>query len=387
MLKSCFRISELIYRQKLEKITLQEKDELERWIQESDFHKLLYLRLTGKREWEKEYLSYQQISAEQAWKNIVRVLRRKKRFRFYRWVGKAAIVIVSFGAIAIGVLHLNPSEEFLQTDVCFSDSICPGYPQAVLQLADGQKIVLKNSDLQLKTDVALIHQHANHLTYKADSSLVAEKINTLTVPWGGEFHVILSDGTRVWLNAGSRLEYPEAFVGGCRRVRLVGEAYFEVEKDEHKPFIVRLQKAEIKVLGTNFNVKDFAEERRTVTTLMEGRAELSVCGRKMVIRPNQQVCYFPDEDRLDVKKVEAVDFMAWKEGKFVFRDEPLEYIMETIARWYNVQVFYLNPNVKSIPFSGKMNRYENVDKILEMIEQTGKVHFELNHREVTVMSK
>ena len=141
------------------------------------------------------------------------------------------------------------------------------------------------------------------------------------------------------------------------------------------------------MLGTCFNIKAFEEERRTITTLVEGSVEFSAGTQKMIMKPNQQVSYLPDGNRLEIQEVEATDFIAWKGGKFVFRNERLEYMMEAIARWYNISVFYRNPDVKDILFSGKMDRYGSVKEVLKMIEQTGKVRFELNGSGLIVMAK
>lgn len=366
-------------------MTASEKTELEEWLKEDALHRLVYekLALTAK-----EYGQYQQISGEKIWKNIERLtIRKRTAFRF-RWSGVAA-GLTAFLTVGTWFLYKNGADQPVTpvAEIWSYDSIQPGRQKAILQLADGRKIALHKEEIRLKTDMAAIRQSGNYLKYEADSCCAGEKINSLTVPQGGEFSVILSDGTKVWLNAQSRLEYPEVFTGDCRKVRLEGEAYFEVAKNKDKPFIVRLQKADIRVLGTNFNVKAFSEEKRTITTLLEGSVEIAVSGQKVKIKPNQQVCYISGENDLKVTEVDAVDFVAWKEGKFVFRNEPLEYMMETIARWYNIRVFYQNPEVKAIPFSGKMDRYGSVEEVLKMIEQTGKVGFQLSGKGLIVRAK
>ena len=379
------KIAELIHKERIGVMTASEKTELEEWLKEDALHRLVYekLALTAK-----EYGQYQQISGEKIWKNIERLtIRKRAAFRF-RWSGVAA-GLTAFLTVGTWFLYKNGADQPVTpvAEIWSYDSIQPGRQKAILQLADGRKIALHKEEIRLKTDMAAIRQSGNYLKYEADSCCAGEKINSLTVPQGGEFSVILSDGTKVWLNAQSRLEYPEVFTGDCRKVRLEGEAYFEVAKNKDKPFIVRLQKADIRVLGTNFNVKAFSEEKRTITTLLEGSVEIAVSGQKVKIKPNQQVCYISGENDLKVTEVDAVDFVAWKEGKFVFRNEPLEYMMETIARWYNIRVFYQNPEVKAIPFSGKMDRYGSVEEVLKMIEQTGKVGFQLSGKGLIVRAK
>ncbi len=388
MSETYLKIAELIHKERLGVLTAREKTELEEWLKEDAAHRLVYEKLVLTQNWVKEYEHYKQISGEKIWENIERLTVRKRTVFRFGWWGVAAGLAV-FLTVGAWFFYKNGADEPASpvAEVWSYDSIRPGRQKAVLQLADGRKIALQNEEMHLKTGVAAIRQSGNYLKYEADSSFADEKINSLTVPQGGEFSVILSDGTKVWLNAQSRLEYPEVFTGDYRKVRLEGEAYFEVVKNKDKPFVVQLQEAEIRVLGTSFNIKAFSEEKRTVATLLEGSVEISASGRKMKMEPNQQVCYISGENRLKVTEVDAMDFVAWKEGKFVFRNEPLEYMMEAIARWYNIRVFYQNPEVKAIPFSGKMDRYGSVEEILKMIEQTGKVEFQLSGKGLIIKAK
>lgn len=378
----------MIHKERIGEMNVQEKAELEHWLQESEINRHLYRKLTVKREWTTEYEHYKKISGEEVWKNIRRVVPVRRHYSYRLWPGVAAAVVI-FLATGLYLFYSNPVKKSVPRVVqsLSYDSIHPGKQRAVLQLANGQTITLQNEEMQLRTEVAAIRQNQNYLKYEADTCIAVEKINSLTVPQGGEFSVILSDGTKVWLNAKSRLEYPEVFVGDCRKVRLEGEAYFEVEKNKQKPFIVQLHGAEVKVLGTCFNIKAFEEEKRTITTLVEGSVEFSAGTRKMVMKPNQQVSYLLDKNSLEIQEVEATDFIAWKGGKFVFRNERLEYMMEAIARWYNISVFYRNPEVKDILFSGKMDRYGSVKEVLKMIEQTGKVRFELSGSGLIISAK
>lgn len=388
MSETFLRISEFIHKERVGEITIREKAELDQWLNEDNSHRLLYEQLTAGGEWLEEYDRYKQISGEEAWRNIEKQIRQRGHRSVFRWIAGAAAAVVLL-VVGLPFFYNDGRDEVIQpvAQTLSYDSIRPGGQKAILQLANGQKITLQNTEMQLKTEVAAIHQSEEYLKYEADSCPSVEKMNSLTVPQGGEFKVILSDGTKVWLNAKSRLEYPEVFVGDCRQVKLEGEAYFEVERDEEKPFVVELQGAAIKVLGTSFNVKAFSEERRTIATLLKGSVEMSVSGQKVVLMPDQQASYVHEENSLKVKEVEAMDFIAWKEGKFVFRNEPLEYMMETIARWYNIRVFYQNPEVKTILFSGKMDRYGSVEEVLKMIEQTGKVHFQLVDKGLIIRSK
>lgn len=209
---------------------------------------------------------------------------------------------------------------------------------------------------------------------------VGVKYNTLIVPRGGEFSLELADGTRVWLNAESRLRYPVAFMGKERKVEMEGEVYFEVVKNNEKPFIVTVNGVDIRVLGTSFNVSAYQEE--VVTTLVEGKVQLKRGDEQVVLSPNQQAIW--SDDKFKVKQVDACNYVLWKEGIFYFEDVDLERILDDMARWYNVNIFYMNPTLKKMKFSVEIKRYEDINEILRRIEQTKRVKFEIKDRTINV---
>lgn len=381
-----FRVSELINKERIGTISEEEKAELVRWLEEAESHRVVYERILNGSGYEQEYRGYQSVSAERVWKNIRRLERQNSYFRLRYW-GVAAAVVVFLAVGGYLFIGKGGQPEMPLVQALSYDSIHSGERKAILELADGQRIVLQDADIRLKTEVAAIRQVDNELRYIADSLPAAEKLNVLTTPRGGEFNVTLSDGTRVWLNAGSQLIFPEVFVKGVREVRLTGEAYFEVAKVEGKPFMVRAGEMNIRVLGTHFNVKAFPEEGRMVTTLAEGAVELYAGGCCAALKPGEQGEYVAGGKDLAVREVDAGDYMAWKDGKFVFRRERLESIMDAVARWYNVEVFYAQQEVGDILFSGKMDRYGHVRELLDMLEKTGKVAFDLNDRGLIVRAK
>lgn len=381
-----FRVSELIHKERLGIISREEKSELEKWLAEAESHRIVYEQICSRKSFEEEYLSRQKVSGEAVWARIEKLERRKKQLRIVYW-GVAAVVLLCL-TVGIHLFVAQDAPEFTPVTQSLSyDSIRSGERKAILQLSDGKKIILQGAEVQLQTEVAAIRQVDQELRYIADSVPALERINVLTTPNGGEFNIVLSDGTRVWLNAGSQLTFPEVFVGNMRQVKLQGEAYFEVAKLQAKPFIVKTSQMDIKVLGTHFNVKAFPEDKRTTTTLAEGAVELYAGGYSVALKPDQQGEYREGSQGLLVREVDAGDYMAWKNGKFVFRRERLESILEVIARWYNVEVFYQNQEVRDILFSGKMDRYGHVRELLDMIEKTEKVKFDLSNQGLIVRSR
>jgi len=381
-----FRIAELIHKVRWGIIGEEERFELEQWLAENESHRLVYERLLGRQDTEETWQTYQSVAAEKVWEEIKRWRQQRRWLQFWRWsVAAAAMVVLTVG----GILWTGPKTpvNLPVTQKSSLDSIRSGERKAILQLADGQQILLQDKEIHLNMEGVNIRQENNGLKYTMDSLPALEKKNVLTTPRGGEFNVTLSDGTRVWLNAGSQLIFPEVFVKKVRLVELSGEAYFEVAENTQKPFVVKTGEVDIKVLGTHFNVKAFPEEGRTITTLAEGAVELQAGKWQVTLEPNQQGEYSTGTEGFKVQQVDAADAVAWKNGKFVFRRERLENIMETVARWYNVEVTYQSQQVKDILFSGKMDRYGNVRELLNMIEKTEKVKFELNEQGLMVREK
>ena len=211
-----------------------------------------------------------------------------------------------------------------------------------------------------------------------------EHYNQLDIPRKGEYRLVLADGTRVWLNSESSLKYPVAFQGNERKVYLEGEAYFEVSKDEHKPFTVVTGESSIRVLGTSFNVRAYADEAQLCATLVEGKVRLSHAQQSLILSPDEQGVVTLASGKLEKRKVDASLYTVWKDGRFVFENQTLEEIMNTLSRWYDVKVFYTNEQVKQAMFNGNLKRYDDFDQIVKMLELTGVAHFKINGETIII---
>ncbi len=269
-----------------------------------------------------------------------------------------------------------------------STDIRPGYNQATLTLANGRTISLDSaqsgiivSDEDIKyndgTKIKSPSHHSKFTTY-----------NSLSTPKGGQYQIILSDGTKVWLNAASTLKYPSRFSGDNREVFLEGEGYFEIKEDNTKPFKVLSNNQEILVLGTSFNVTAFADEKETKTTLVEGKVQVRSQNlqRKtyhvQLLSPKQQAMV--KGDSLTVSTVDVNKETAWRNGLIAFNDEPLEAIMRKVARWYNVEVTYSPDANRRVQISGSVSRYVNISDVLKRLELTGFAHFAVEGRRIFV---
>lgn len=271
----------------------------------------------------------------------------------------------------------------------YTNDVPAGGNKALLTLQNGQTINLtdlKNGQIAQQSGIQIIKTTDGQLVYKSVENkipLINASSNTISTPKGGQYQLILPDGTKVWLNAGSKLNYPVSFKGRRdREVDLSGEAYFEVKKDKEQPFIVKSAHQQIKVLGTHFNISAYPEDADVKTTLLEGSVEVNA---KTILKPGEQSVL--SHDQIRVEQVDTEISVAWKNGDFMFKNEPLENIMQKIARWYNVDVIYADQLVSKKKFGGTISKFKNVSEVLCMLELTEEVHFKIEGRRITVLSK
>lgn len=387
MTKKYIRIAELIYKDKIGELSEREKNELLAWLEESDFNRQIFDELAKGSSLSRSYDEYRNIHREQVWNAIEKQIVPQGRQLSLQWVGYAASVMI---LVVAGwfIFQMSDNKNVVQEGKKVA-RITPGTQKAILYLDNGEQVVLADNNTVVVEDSlsGRIEQVDKSLVYQTESTVKEERLNVLEIPNGGEFQVTLADGTKVCLNAGTKLTYPIAFVGKERRVHLEGEGYFEVKRDENKPFIVEIKGMEVKVLGTSFNLRSFAADNRSTATLISGKIEVKTSSRRVELSPNQQADLWVGENKLDVREVDAAVYSAWTKGRFVFRRERLETILDDVSRWYNVTVFYEQSSAKDILFSGIMERYADISKTLEMLEKTGKVSFIIDEQKIIVRAK
>jgi len=315
--------------------------------------------------------------------------RAAKKFRRY-WIAAAASVV-----FAIGFLWMFEQKNYQKFDKQAKTTqsggrpILPGFNKATLTLADGSNIDLNaaRSGPLSKQGGALVGKTGNgKLVYDAnpaDGNKGAAINNILTTPRGGQYQLVLSDGTKVWLNAASSLKFPAVFTGKERNVELVGEAYFEVAKNKNMPFKVSTGKLNIEVLGTHFNVSAYKDDDAIKTTLLEGSVKLTTANNQAMLKPGEQAT-LGQQQHINVQSINTDEAVAWKNGYFVFNNENIQCIMKKISRWYDVEVVY-SGKVDENDFGGTVSRFDSVNEVLRSLELTGTVHFKLDGRRITVM--
>ena len=309
----------------------------------------------------------------------------KKRFLLPAIWKVAAAILLLIGTTTVFYLSRHP-EPVTYNDDIFVTAIKPGERKAYLIKHDGEEIELKSERKIIPERGANIQVDSSGLNYAVSDTagLQEEYYNTLVVPRGGEYNLTLSDGTKVWVNADSELRYPVQFTGDTREVTVIGEAYFDVQKQADKPFIVKTELGNITVLGTQFNISSYPEKERLITTLVTGKISCSLPdGKNIILSPDQQLTVNKDGTTA-LKEVDTHYFTCWKDGIFQFENAKLEDIMDQLARWYDIHVFYTSENVKHLHFSGDLSRFKNIDTFIEMFEKSSDAKLTLKGRTLIV---
>lgn len=300
------------------------------------------------------------------------------------WPAAAIITILLMAGGAKLLFHRSaPSREI----ATIKNDVAPGGNHAILTLADGQQITLDtagNGTLGQQGTTTILKLNSGQLAYQeAGTASQLISYNKITTPRGGQFQVVLSDGTQVWMNAASSLRFPTAFTGKDRQVELTGEAYFEVTKDQSKPFIVTVNRMKIAVLGTHFNVMSYPDEKNIQTTLLEGAVNVLADGHSLQLRPGEQVQLSTNGNMQLITDVDIESTMAWKNGYFQFNKADLQSVMRQLARWYDIEVVYKD-QVPDFMFVGQLDKNANLSVILRILEKS-QVHFKVEGRKITVM--
>lgn len=315
-----------------------------------------------------------------------------KRFSIGFWlkVAGAILLVAGLGALFFNNIQTEASKNHVATSKV--NKITPGGSEAYLTRSDGSKVALKDIQIGIVTDTgaAIVNKAKNGLlVYNLNKSTQSKgnraklAYNTISTPAGGQYAVVLADGSKVWLNALSSIKFPEVFNGNERKVELQGEAYFEIAKNRAMPFKVISRSQVVEVLGTHFNINAYHDEKSVVTTLLEGSVKLSLTNNHEVkmLKPGQEARVV---DHIQISDVNTEQSIAWQNDKFNFSGDDIGVIMRKISRWYNVEVEYQN-NITTETFVGTVSKYEDIKRVLASLELTGLVHFKIQERKVIVM--
>ena len=330
------------------------------------------------------------VSREKAESIYSEIISRKKNTQNSRVWLKIAATVTIFIFLGVGLHRIyknNPSEDQASNLVQEkAEKIVPGGNKAVLTLADGSKVILNdvnNGHLASQDNVEIQKTDDGQIVYsvKGTQTLQKAQLIAISTPRGGQYEIILPDGSKVWLNAESSLKYPVYFSGKERIVEMTGEAYFEVARNNNMPFKVIANAAEIKVLGTHFNVMAYDNERFIETTLLEG----SVNVNNRVLKPGQKAQMNKVTNSMSISAADTEEAVAWKNGFFMFKNENIQSIMRKIGRWYDVETEFKGKNTMHANYGGTISRFEDVSEVHKIMELTGVIHFKIEGRRILVM--
>ncbi len=322
---------------------------------------------------------------EQLWFSIRRKINassgRRRTVVFYRYAVAVAMLLV----VGAGVIYLRDTKEQDQVVLAKQD-ILPAKGVPVLRLSNGQEVSLdKVAVIQDQAGVVIKNDSLQILDYTLTEGKSEPVYNTISVPEGGEYQVLLSDGSSVRLNSCSSLTYPVPFSGDAREVKLTGEAYFDVTKSD-KPFIVKTADIDVRVLGTSFNLSDYTTDREASVTLVQGRVAVREHGdeEEIHITPGTRFEYNRETNQTSVEEVDTELYVSWMKGVFKFEDMRLEDIMTKLNRWYDCTVTYSDDALRDLRFTGAAEKDRSAGYILELIESITDVKFEIDGKNILI---
>lgn len=358
------------------------------WLNADSRHKVYYERL--QREWDSDRQYRTDLPKVLAGFDVfLRKQRRLRLARIRRWWTAAAMVVCALGMASLYYRHGTSTETALP-----SASLRPGENKAILLLADGTDVRLdKTTDTTaVVMNEAKIDRDRGIVTFSGSQEKAPAAYNTIIIPRGAEYQAVLEDGTRVWLNAGTQLKIPAAFEEGERRVILSGEAYFEVAHEAHRPFIVETDLGRVRVFGTEFNIRRYADEAEIKTTLVDGSVGFCRQGDEaehyVKITPGYQVRYAAEAGvRPEIRKVNTANEIAWRNRRFCFERCPLEHIMRDVGRWYDADIVFTDDALRQLQFTVTLNRYDDISVLLRYFEEASDVRFHIQGKNITVSGK
>ena len=368
------KIAHLMFLSLFDLIDEEKRSELNKWLKKRKDNQTLFQHLEDPAYQSQHFSRYTQFNAIEGWEKVEPRLKSKSNNRFYRLLPYAAILILCIGIITF--LRTNSP----QTNIPVSLHKNISNPTVRLVMEDGNTLELNTTDSSQRLEHEDFKSDGKQLVYKHTESSGSPRFHLLQVPRGGEYALVLADGTRVWLNAETELSYPSYFSGKDRRVKLKGEAYFEVTADTSMPFIVETKHLQINVLGTSFNISAYPDESHHAT-LAKGKIKAIYEEKQVILSPGEQALL--TDSGMIVHAVDIATYTSWKERRFVFKNKPLQEVARDLERWYNVRLT-IRQDAQPIRLTANLPKYENIEKILHIIENIARVKCETNDQEIII---
>ena len=378
--KNIYDDASLIKKSLIKDLSDKEQKELDQLLDDQSLQDV-YKELSDRGYLKKQFMEYEKYSSQKAYREFKERRGHSGRIRIVRWVAVVAAVWV----LALGVtlwMTFGKKENVAPLPVA-SKIIPAGEKKATLTLADGTEVHVEEITARVLQEKGMNIEYRNGeiVYHKSEEETTEVVYNKLEVPRGGECMIKLDDGTKVWVNAETKLKYPVTFVGDRREVVLEGEAFFDVAKNE-KPFIVKTSFGDVWVLGTAFGISAYASEPESYTTLVRGKVSVEREGIKpVVILPGEQVVTSKD-GKMIKQEVDVEEFVGWKDGIYVFKEKSLGEIMKTLERWYNISVDFQDKSLVDLPFTGNLKRYDDINVFFDALTRTGDMKYRVEGNKV-----
>lgn len=387
------RISRIIAKSIKKEANLEEREELYDWLNKSKENIQFYEKVSSKTFIDNKKKQRDSIDWEEdCYKFISMMSKRRRRIRRLSIIKYASIfIILLVSSIYLNYVNNNKNTHHISSRI----KIVQNEPKVILTLSEGQQIDLTNKidtirEFEKGASISIGDKELVYNKNMFELNTIRQDVvyNTLQLPNSETYQLILSDGTKVWINANSKLKYPASFNNNERKVYLEGEAYFDVYEDKKRPFIVDLGYASVKVLGTEFNVRAYDDEKEISAVLVNGSVQLYSTKHKkdILLKPGERSS-LTYAGVLKTENVNTYNYTAWKDGRFVFENKSIEEILEHISSWYDVNILYLDENCKKIRFSGDLEKKISLQKILQIMESSERVEFHIENNTVSVRSK
>jgi ferric-dicitrate binding protein FerR (iron transport regulator) len=388
-IQQLLHIAGLIYRQRSGELDEAEQETLNNWLAAGEQNRRLFRELSSQ---DLEAITRSEADSTNLQASIERVYLATgikpgpahiyiSKWRTWRWA--AAILVLAIAGAAGLQLAKEKNKPLVAVH---TTDVAPGSRKATLKLGNGSTIILddaQNGVIANQGKTVIKKSGNGQLVYDASASVATEiTYNTITTPNGGEYEVILPDGSHVWLNAASAIRFPAAFTGHTREVEINGEAYLEIVKNAKAPFIVVSGKHSVEVLGTKFNIQSYPKEENITTTLIQGSIRIAAGKYTKVLQPGQQ-SLVRSEANSNIRlatEVNMEEVLAWRNGQFIFDNTGMKTVVSQLERWYDVKIDYTG--MEDYRFNGEISRNVSLSKVLKMMELTSNIHYKINDRNI-----
>ena len=357
---------------------------LDSWLAQNEQNKALFNKICSDNTIREKIYNYKNSDAEQAFNDFLKARKQRSNRRiYYRFLSGAAVIAICFGFWALIRIQEQETQNLQVTETEQQLSDMPAN-KPVLTLGDGTRMNVWGDNLYFKeTEKGQKIMLGDSLLSQKEDSITADSYNTLEVPLRCDFNFTMSDGTRVWINAASTLKYPAKFAADSRTVYASGEIYLEVAKDARRPFYVVVDGITVKVLGTSFNIRAYADENDTKVTLLEGKIAAQINDKEYTLTPGKQLKRDKTFGETSVRTVDPAEIVSWTRGYYIFKKARLQEVVNTLKNWYGVNIM-LSSGASDIIYTGVVNKEEKLEVFLRRLEEVSNVKCSCNGKFVTI---